>query len=355
MARATCRILVVTAVFGVASSFERVAHSGDVQEQQLAQALFDEARRLMDTKSYAEACPKLVESQRLDPGGGTLLNIAVCHEKEGKLATAKLDFDEALAAATKDRRKDRQVIARERLAAIEPLVPRVRVVVATASDAEGLELKLDGHVLHRTAWGVATALDPGPHVIDASAPGRTPWTTSIVLEPSQKKTIDVPPLAPLSQLPQTPLPPNAVDVRRPVVVQRPMVVTDFGASSPVDLSSDAPGAGPPRRANPVYYTALGVTVVAAATSAITGVLAVTAAKDAKEGCLPDRKYCRDQESTDAADRSRTFAWVSSVTLGVAAAGFVMVLIVPSRKAASPAALRASALPGGAALDLSGTF
>src|SRR5256885_1547996 len=107
----------------------------------MAQALFDEARELLAAGKYPEACRKFAESQRLDPGGGPVLNLALCHEKEGKIATAWADFREALGAARRDRRAERENLAREHLETLEPRLPRLTVRVA--SDAR-VEVTLDG-------------------------------------------------------------------------------------------------------------------------------------------------------------------------------------------------------------------
>src|SRR6187402_592492 len=130
MSRPRSKVLVIAAAICAVSSLERMALAADPQEQQLAQALFDEGRRLMDAKRYGDACPKLAESQRLDPGGGTLLNLAICHENEGRLATAWTEFNEALGVARREGRTDREQEATDHAQRLERLLPRLTVVVA---------------------------------------------------------------------------------------------------------------------------------------------------------------------------------------------------------------------------------
>lgn len=343
MRRSSPLLIFVVGVAVAATSVARAAHAADPQAQQLAQALFDEGRRLMDAKRYADACPKLAESQRLDPGGGTMLNLAVCHEKAGKLATAQVDFNEALALAIKDGRKDREKIARERISAIEPALPRVTIVVG--AEVEGLEVKLDGLVLRRAAWGLATPVDPGDHLLEASAPNRAPWSSSFSVVAAQRQTIEVPALRVGPALPPSG-PTGAIGPK----TAGPSTVPPAPDAEP---TTPPPGA---KQDNPYFYLAIGVTIVATGTSLVTGLIAFGNNTLASTGCLPDRNFCRDQQSTDAAGRAETHAWISTISLGVALVSAVSIFFIPQRVSAAPrSTVNASALPGGGALSVSGTF
>ena len=284
--------------------------AGGPNEQRLAQALFDDARRLMEQKRYAEACPKFAESQRLDPGGGTLLNLAVCHAGEGKTATALVEYNEALSIATRDGRRDREELARTGIANLEREVPRVIVAVPPASRVQGLEVKIDETPLPSVAWDVPMPVDPGSHSVVATVPGRAPWTTIVSVLPQERKTIEVPPL---SASDPAPLPPPA---------PASFVVSEERRTMPVR---------PTTRANPVYIGLVIGTLTAAAASGVAGIFALTERSRAEEGCILERNWCRTAEGRSSADASTTYAWVSTGALALAAIGTIALLVVPSRK------------------------
>lgn len=144
----------------------------------LARELFAHGRTLMDTGDYAGACAKFAESQRLNPGGGTLLNLALCNEKQGKTATAWALFNQAIVLARRDGRSDREVFAKEHVDALAPSLSRLVIHVPKGARAPGLTLKLNGVEIGAAAWGTALPVDPGRQEISLSAPAKLPRSFS---------------------------------------------------------------------------------------------------------------------------------------------------------------------------------
>jgi hypothetical protein len=154
------------------------------QQKALALRLFDEGRSLLAGGKVAEACPKLEESRRLDPLPGTVLNLAVCHEKQGLAASAVAEFYEARAMAERDKREDRVALANIHLHALESQVSNLVIVVGPTADLPGLIIHLDGNPMGRAVWGTRIPVDPGEHAIEASAPNKKDWTVTAKVSPA---------------------------------------------------------------------------------------------------------------------------------------------------------------------------
>jgi serine/threonine-protein kinase len=145
-----------------------------------AQALFEQGRDLVEQRHFAEACPKLAESQKLDPGLGTMLWLADCLENNGQTASAWATFSEAASTAAVARDK-REQIARDRVKKLAGMLSRLTIQVPQDAAAQGLVVKRDGIDVGTAEWGLPVPVDPGVHSVAASAPGRTPWTTTVQL------------------------------------------------------------------------------------------------------------------------------------------------------------------------------
>jgi hypothetical protein len=144
-----------------------------------ATALFDEGRKLMTQHRYPEACPKLAESQRLAPSGGTLLNLAECYEHTGQTASAWVAWKDAAARANAAGKADLEQRALTRAASLEPTLARLTIAVASDSDVPGLEVKRDGVAVGHAEHGSAIPVDPGIHTVEASAPKKKAWSTKV--------------------------------------------------------------------------------------------------------------------------------------------------------------------------------
>jgi hypothetical protein len=145
-----------------------------------ARVLFLEARKLAAAGDYAAACPKFEDSYRLDPGIGTNFNLADCYEHSGRIASAWARFLDVAAATKAAGQTDRERVARARAGALEPKL--VRMTLQVEAQAPGVAVVRDGIAVGAAAWRVAVPVDPGPHVIEASAPGRVAWKITVAVK-----------------------------------------------------------------------------------------------------------------------------------------------------------------------------
>lgn len=314
--RRLAQALLVLACF---SSARGAAADGAGADQAMAQALFDEGRRLMDASDYARACPKFAESQRLDPGGGTILNLALCHEAEGKTASAWAEFNEALSQAIRDGRAEREARARESIARLAPRVSRLTVTVADGMPPD-LQVTVDGAPLGAASRGVAVPLDPGPHLVVATAMGKPTWTTTVTLGP--------------------------------LADARAVLVPRF--QSPLEAPTAATTGGGRRVAGLVLG---GAGIAAIGAGAAFGVFALSRRSESNADCPGG--VC-SQRAVDLNNQAITAAWVSDFGVGLGVVGVVAgaYLLLTAKGDAPPPAVatrgvhvlpQASARGGGAAL------
>lgn len=308
-------------------------------ERSLAAALFDQGRTLMTDGKIDEACIKLNESQRLDPGGGTLLNLALCHEKQGKIATAWTEFREARAMAKKDNRPDRESAADGEIAKLEPQLSKISVVVAPDVKVPGMTIDIDNLPLPEAAWGTPFPIDPGSRVVIVKAPGYREWKTNVEIG-TTARTADVN------------IPKLEKEAATPPVST---AATNVGTSGPVPPSSATgktePDA-PMHRTRKVGFIVGGVGLAFIGVGAITGGLALRRNDEVEANCsatsCADEKYANI--SKDAVKLGNLSTATFAIGLAGLAAGTIMIVVAP-KNAPAKAALSV----GPQSISVVGTF
>jgi hypothetical protein len=314
------------------------AYANDVAN---AEAAFEDGRRLLAAGQLPWACAKFEESQRLDPATGTLLNLAACHQSLGRLATAWSEFRAAEAAAARDKRADRVAFAHQHALALEPRLAHLQLTLPAEMRLPGLKLLLDG--IELTALPTLDVpLDPGPHQIQALAPGYEPFAHTVQANNEGERfsvTVTFPAKGPKGDVAiATPLPSSGATVAPPAL--RDPVAPPRQASSPapqgsgllasVPTSISEPAQPPsdderPRslgRAHPELTLAVaGAGAALVAAGAFFGVRAFQQWSDRNAGCNGDPNDCqsRRQSAHDAALTSARLADVM-VPLGLVGLG-----------------------------------
>lgn len=258
-----------------------------------AEALFVEGRNLMAAERFDEACPKFEASQELDPGLGTILNLAECYEKTGKTASAWAQYREAIPLARAAGSEEREHLAQERAKLLQDRLSTL-TIRTTGGDA-ALSVRRDGAPVQRAQLGTPIPVDPGEHLIEATAEGKRPWSTKVeVGADAAKVEVEIPTLE------------AATDGVGPATGD---VTLDSGAT---------PASGSSQRMLGLILGGVGVVGLGAGT--YFGITAGSKWDDAKAGCN-DFPYACNHAALEARDSASSNATLS--TIGFIAGGALL--------------------------------
>ena len=193
-ARARLRFPRLTIILCVVAASAPLSARGQANQPVAAEALFREARKLVDEGRFAEACEKFAASEKLEAAVGTLLNLGRCYEKLDRTAAAWATYHEAIAVANATGQSEREKIARERADSLEPTLPRLTITVSAQPSGTQLTIKRDGETVLPDLWGVTVPVDPGEHVVEANAPGKKAWSGKTRVQARQVAALVVPSL-----------------------------------------------------------------------------------------------------------------------------------------------------------------
>lgn len=181
----------------------------DLTTQAQAESLFKEGVSLLDRGDYSAACERLKASNDLEKAPGTLINLADCYERLGKLASAWAAYESAAVEAEKLNRRTWAIQAQKKSAALAPRLSYL--VVRLEQPVVGMSLFLDQIALPASALGAKLPLDSGPHKLEVRAPGYQTWSTTFDdIRESEVRLIAVPPFNKVR-----PPPPKNQDQRTP--------------------------------------------------------------------------------------------------------------------------------------------
>jgi hypothetical protein len=269
---------------GVAVCLTAAIGLADTRDPAAAEALFRAGREHAKAGDWANACPKFLESNRLDFALGTLMNLAACEEHVGKVATAWGRYREVLDSLPPG--DDRRPFVAESVARLERLVPRLRVFLAVSA-LKGTIVTRDEVDLGEASIGADLPVDPGEHSIAVAAPGRFTRRYVVTVAAGQHLTLHV------------------------------------EAGDPI-VQNAAPTGGARRTA---AWILGGVGVGALSVGALLGVHALSE-RSASDVLCPNG-VCRDQAALDRYDGAKSTALgadialaIGAISLGVAACFFV---------------------------------
>lgn len=245
-----------------------------------APAHFARALELYQEQDYAGALVEFRRAHELAPSYKMLFNIGqVCYQLND-YACAMRSFETYL-------REGGSAVSSERKAEVEKEIAKLRARVGhleIVTNVPGAEVSIDDVVVGKTPLAQSVVVSTGKRRVSATKEGYTPVSRIVEVAGTDSSRVEL------------------------------VFTAGNGAAIVPDKKYES-------RFNTITWIGLGVTAAFAATSAVTGVIALNADDD-----LKNQRFAAGQgptqEMKDTQDKAQTFALVSDIALGLSVASLV---------------------------------
>jgi tetratricopeptide (TPR) repeat protein len=287
-------ILGIAVLGATPAAAEEAAIASEAADLKRARDQFEQALAMQTAGDWAGALALLKEVAAVKATPQVRFNMALCEERLGRLVSALGGYELAAADA---RAEGAEQVAQEVEARLESLRERIpKIIVRRGSGAEAAWISLDGVALGDQVVGTPMLADPGPHTVEAKAPGYKPFRRSVRVDERQTETVHI-------VLEPEPQPSAAIDT--------------------------PPRVSPRTRGNGATYGYVigGLGLASLGASAAFFGLRSSKISELDEACGSERRC--PPELADDIDRGRLYTTLGNVTLAVGAAavagGLVLVL------------------------------
>ena len=306
--------LVVTALglslaAGVVSTAAATAHADEPTAADIASArrLGFEGITLADKGNCTAAVDKLARAERLFHAPTTLARLGECQVQLGKVVEGSENLGRAAREELPSNAPAAFVAARARarrgLAAATAKLAHAKIIVKAPPNVT-VNVAVDSVPVPAANLGEDRALDPGPHLVEASAPGYLVASTAINLREGGSEDVTL----------TLQVDPNAA-AKAKAAATAPASLSQTRPVTPPPATS--PDAGPNRTA---AYLVLGLGVVGVGVGSVFGLTALSKKNDLSNAC--PNKECRTSQQGDL-DSAKTSGTISTIAFGVGGAALIV--------------------------------
>jgi hypothetical protein len=303
-------------------------------DREKARNLMDEGHALREQGMHADALSAFMKADDIMHVPTTGLAVA---QEQIEIANF-VEAETALFAIVRTPAKGREpepfkrarIDAQKALAALGPRIPTLEIAVVGGSEGVIPEVSLDTVVLSQAARANPIRTNPGHHVIEANA-STARARLEIDLAEGESKSITLTPQAEPSSTLESPSVDEAPEAHAPPIEPTPL--------------------GPY-----LWWGGAGIASVGIVAGTVTGIISLSAASAAKQGCTSHQCPPSTWSDLDRAQATATISTVSFIVAGVGLGALGVSLLLPAQRAPNTAGVpRVEPWISAASAGVRGTF